>query len=134
AIVALGLGRIEYVSRPVYDYMQHGGNVIGHQASHGWRLAQLMGRLLKSAGTPHRVRKTLEDTYALGREVYFTQLLPSQQLAWVLEMRAGSRLNQFNRHAVQRAAHLSRTPSHWPGLAGRWLRKLGPPTETLQPA
>ena len=30
AILALSRGRLGYVDRPLYDYVQHGGNVIGH--------------------------------------------------------------------------------------------------------
>ncbi len=30
ACVALALGRIRFVNEPLYDYVQHGGNVIGH--------------------------------------------------------------------------------------------------------
>jgi glycosyltransferase involved in cell wall biosynthesis len=32
ALVAAALGTIRYVDRPLYDYVQHGGNVIGHFA------------------------------------------------------------------------------------------------------
>src|SRR5215471_9132595 len=30
--VALAAGKIKYVNRPLYDYVQHGANVIGHHA------------------------------------------------------------------------------------------------------
>ena len=30
AVVALALGEIAYVDEPLYDYVQHGGTVIGH--------------------------------------------------------------------------------------------------------
>lgn len=58
ALTAIVNGKIGYIDRPLYDYIQHGGNVIGHNYSAGYPGFLRYGfELLRRAYSP---RKTIE--------------------------------------------------------------------------
>ena len=95
ALVALASGRIAYVDRPLYDYVQHGGATLGHAAaarmptSLGQRMRRLLGG---SAGEA-----------ALGsRAGYFYGFRRLQLLAQVLLMRCGDRMDAKSRDSLRR--------------------------------
>ena len=86
ALVALASGRIAYVDRPLYDYVQHGGATLGHAAA---------ARM--PTGLGQRVRRLLGGSAgeaALGsRAGYFYGFRRLQLLAQVLLMRCGDRMD-----------------------------------------
>ena len=131
AAVALCRGRIRYVDRPLYDYVQHGGNVIGHvqAAALGW--PTMFGGLAWRCCTPRRASRYCRGLIDSGRFFFFTELLHVQQMAQVLELRCGDRLDPDKRRAVSRMASLTRSAAVLPWLGKRWLRHANRPTETL---
>jgi hypothetical protein len=111
-LVALASGRLAYVDRPLYDYVQHGGAALGHAvatrppATIAWRL----GRLVR--GWPGEA--------ALGsRASYFYGFRRLQLLAQVLLMRCGDRMDGADRDALRRLIRAERSPASLLWLAGR---------------
>jgi glycosyltransferase involved in cell wall biosynthesis len=131
AALALARGRIGYVARPLYDYVQHGGNVIGHVHASGAGWPKMLAAVARRCFTPRRARQYGRDLLATGRHFYFTELVHVQQMARVMELRCGDRLDPEKRRAVRRMARLTQSPAAWGWLAERWLRHAGRPTETL---
>lgn len=71
AIVAAANGDIGYVDRPLYDYVQHGGNVIGHDYKKGYPGFYAYGReILRHARRPRSALAALRETTRQGVEGY----------------------------------------------------------------
>jgi glycosyltransferase involved in cell wall biosynthesis len=119
AVMALARGRIEYLDRPLHDYVQHGAAMLGHaKANRGGRLRGLAQR---------SARGPLER----GRYSYFSNVCRIGLTARVLEMRAAERLEPGALRAVRRLARLLEPPEPASWLALRSLRALGGRNETL---
>jgi glycosyltransferase involved in cell wall biosynthesis len=92
ALVALASGRIAYVDRPLYDYVQHAENAFGRRgASWGER------RLALRPPT----RTTLSLKLLRWRADYFETVVPAQLHAVILGLRCGDRLRGRRRRAVR---------------------------------
>ncbi len=86
ALVALASGRIAYVDRPLYDYVQHRGAALGHaRANAGRPLRGALGRLRSVVRQPR-------STLARWRGIYFWDVCRLLQFATVLERRCGDRM------------------------------------------
>jgi glycosyltransferase involved in cell wall biosynthesis len=122
ALVALTLGGIEFVNRPLYDYVQHGHAALGHaQANQIFTLRQRLGRLR----TPARER------IRAYRGRYFVDLVRLMAFASILEMRCGPEMAKGQRRELARFLALERS---WPALARlglRAVRELRGQPETL---
>jgi glycosyltransferase involved in cell wall biosynthesis len=120
AIVAMALGEIAYVEEPLYDYVQHGGAVIGHtQANRKPRPARkhLLERL-RNPGDGSRV-------------AYYYNWHQQLLLAEVLKVRCWSRMEAPKRKTLARllAADSRVTGLAW--LLGRRARRYWGHNETL---
>jgi glycosyltransferase involved in cell wall biosynthesis len=119
ALVAAATGRIEYVDRPLLDYVQHPDAVIGHAGANRGvvggsvprRLAALRGR------PPGRLRGE-------WRRIYFGEYCRMALTAVALESRLGDRLDSSHRRTLQRALALDHSPPALAWLAGRQVRRL----------
>lgn len=151
AAAALALGEIAYVDRPLYDYVQHRHNVIGHFAPQpaaarqglARRLFELLGdrerlgRVLRKRWTHWREiyiaapRRALARRLAHGRDIYFSELMRVQGTAQELLRRGGDRLTDDRRVVLRRLARLDTDWSSQAWLAGRALRARGRTTETI---
>jgi hypothetical protein len=96
ALVAAGLGTIRYVDGPLYDYVQHDGNVIGHFAK------------------PH----------APARQFYFHFRIIREKVALLLE-RCGPTIAPAKRKLLARIAAAESSPLSCAWLAVRWLTGRG---------
>lgn len=124
ASVALATGRIAYVDRPLYDYVQHGGAARGHEAAmRDWS----PGRLL----SPRDPRGTLCQIAAHGRRSYETNLRRIALAAQTIEARAAGTLEPGKARAVRKVARLGRPPEPAAWLALRSLRRLAGHNETM---
>ena len=109
ALVALATGDVAYVERPLYDYVQHEGAVLGHggaadtapRGSRGWRAA------------------------------YFYGYLPRRVQAEALLTRCGELIAPSKRRALRRFAAADRGGPALAWLAARPLRRLIGRSETL---
>jgi glycosyltransferase involved in cell wall biosynthesis len=112
ACVARTTGRLKYVQRALYDYTQHAGNVLGHQAAVRMDL-------------PHLIYYSMKNlTTTAGRweaqEVYDKVVLKIELMARVLLLRSGPQMRWRRRWALRWLARLERSP-----LACLWLALRG---------
>jgi glycosyltransferase involved in cell wall biosynthesis len=126
ALVALATGRIAYVDRPLYDYVQHEGAQLGHHAANAggfvWDPRVLLARLRR--GEWMRV--------ASGwRAAYFFGYLRLRLLAEVLLVRCADRMDRRSRRTLRRFIRSERSPLAFTWLAARRARKWLGMTETL---
>jgi glycosyltransferase involved in cell wall biosynthesis len=115
ALVALALGDIAYVDRPLYDYVQHPGAILGRTAS---------------GGAPPRVG--LRGMLNRWRSVYFSLYLQRQFHAQVLLARCDSMLSRRKRRALCLMVAADRSLLALAWLTVRLARPLFGHTETLQ--
>jgi glycosyltransferase involved in cell wall biosynthesis len=124
-LIAMTLGEVAYVDQPLYDYVQHGGAVLGHAAANAGanRPSRLTVREHLRLGG---VRRLLGD----GRGAYFfvNQRLSTLAAAAVVRCRPGRR----KRRALERFIRSERQPVR--GVLWLWarpLRRLSGRDETL---
>jgi glycosyltransferase involved in cell wall biosynthesis len=114
AVVALASGRIAYVDRPLYDYVQHRGAALGHaRANAGRQPHSGVGRLQRLLRQPRAM-------LAAWRRIYFWDVCRLLQFATVLERRCGGLMSARKRRAVRRLANSERSPR---AIAWLWLRR-----------
>ncbi len=112
ALIALSLGRIAFVPRPLYDYVQHRDAVIGHDAAN--RMVTLHERL-------GSLWKDPRERIRLWRHHYFVDVSRLGQCATILLMRCGGQMTAAKRRSLERFLDAER--SHW-ALANLWRRGL----------
>jgi glycosyltransferase involved in cell wall biosynthesis len=121
-LTALALGDIRFVERPLYDYVQHGQAVLGHEAAN--RMIALRARLAGLRRDPReRVRK--------WRMHYFVDVCRLLQLATVLSMRCRHRMAPSKRRVLDRFLGTDRSLPAAGRLALRGARELVGRPETL---
>jgi glycosyltransferase involved in cell wall biosynthesis len=126
--VAMAAGRIKYVDRALYDYVQHSNNVLGHWAPPREKfLRKLAGFLLDIRKAKEKIRTNLSHWKA----IYFFDLIKLQQFCNVLELRFGSNLPSAKLSVLHRIARVDESFSALSWLAIRSLRNLGRTSETL---
>jgi glycosyltransferase involved in cell wall biosynthesis len=124
AAVALAVGEIAYVDRPLYDYVQHGGAARGHEAAmRSWDAGRLLDRR-DPKGSWSRMRAHADRSF----EANVRRIALS---ARELEARAGERMEPGKATAVRRLAHLDRSFAAAPWLALRSLRRFAGHNETM---
>ncbi len=128
--VALAMGPVKYVDRPLYDYVQYEGNVLGHLAPQRRPLAGKFLTLL-NAFSVRRAREQAQAVLTRWRATYFFDVLRIQLMARVLELRCGECLSKDKARAVRYIwqADDSIIAVVWLALHG--LRNLWRITETM---
>jgi glycosyltransferase involved in cell wall biosynthesis len=120
--VALALGKIGYVDRPLYDYVQHGRNVIGHCAPPpltGWQgLRQVWSAIWPPTAWVRRFA-------AFGRDRYLRYAVV-RQFATLLLGRCGDELVPARRKPLRRlaTADTSWRSQAWLAMRGLWNRRV----------
>jgi glycosyltransferase involved in cell wall biosynthesis len=128
ACVALAFGEIAYVGRPLYDYVQHESNVIGHNPPDTDRRSGLVHVLRRFASNP---RLRLRNTKASGRAIYFDDVVRLEELARTLELRSKGRIRPDRMADIRRVARLSSSIGSLGWLLVRSARDLRGDSETL---
>jgi glycosyltransferase involved in cell wall biosynthesis len=123
ALTARSLSDIAFVDRPLYDYVQHGGAVLGH-AKANW-MPELGARLRSwpKKGPRERVRE--------WRLHYFVDCCRLMQFTTILNMRCGDRMSAAGRRSLNRFPRAERSPIAHLNLARRAARELVGKPETL---
>jgi glycosyltransferase involved in cell wall biosynthesis len=116
AVVALASGDVEYVDRPLYDYVQHPGAVLGRVTTGPGAARERLG-----------LRRRLER----WRSAYFTGCLQVELYAAVLLARCEDDLTARKRRALRLLGSASRSLIAFAWLALRPLRGLAGRNETL---
>jgi glycosyltransferase involved in cell wall biosynthesis len=126
ALVAMALGDVAYVDRPLYDYVQHPGAVLGGAA---W------SEETSGSAKPRRVRAALEGRRGfLGRwrSAYFNLYLQRDLHARILLARCESELTPRKRRALRLLVGAARAPLALAWLAARPVRAVVGRNETLR--
>jgi glycosyltransferase involved in cell wall biosynthesis len=113
ACVARARGEVKYVDRPLYDYVQHGGNVIGHYGSAREPLHKTIYWMLLEM-------KTRQGWQRAGT-IYFESVLPLVVMARVILLRGHSELKSGSKRVLRRIARLD---SSWLSVAWLFVRGL----------
>jgi glycosyltransferase involved in cell wall biosynthesis len=124
ALVALATGRISYVERPLYDYVQHTEAVVGHAVANPVR---------QRRSARERARMLRDDwRAAFGGWCwkYFYGVCRALIFARVLELRCGEALTGRKRRALRWFAAIDRSPFAHAWLSARRLRPLAGLNET----
>ncbi|HET6831858.1 MAG TPA: glycosyltransferase, partial [Solirubrobacterales bacterium] len=124
-LCALATGRIAYVDRPLYDYVQHGGALLGHEAAN---------RISAGGGdevTPRGLFSRLIAAARGSRAAYFDGYCRLRVLAATLLMRAGPRLRARPARVLHRFAAAEGSPLALAWLELRRLRNRLGRTETM---
>jgi GT2 family glycosyltransferase len=121
ALTALSLGRIAYVSDPLYDYVQHGGASLGHAAAN--RMISLRRRLTD--------RRALRERVHLWRLHYFVDIWRLRQFATILLLRCSPRMTEAKRQTLRRFIDSDRSLASLLTLGVRGARELVGVPETL---
>jgi hypothetical protein len=124
--VALAAGEIEYVDRPLYDYVQHREAALGHARANtlGSPAASTLGRVRRIAGDPQSV-------VAKWRTTYFWDVCRIVLFARVLVRRCGDRLSPRKRRALRQVLGGERSALAIPWLFARRARSAVGRNETL---
>lgn len=125
---ALALGEVKYVDRPLYDYVQHGANALGHYAPQRKRFWRKVKGALKYV---LHFRNWLHACLANGQMVYFYDLMREQLMCRVLDLRCGRQLSASKRKTLWRITHVDETFSDFLWLATRRLRRGRAARETV---
>lgn len=126
-LVAMTLGDVAYVDRPLYDYVQHGGATLGHAAANaGFLRARWLRRWLDRLHLNH-----WRHLFNNSRSAYFRAYVRLQVLAEVLLQRCGKDASVRKRAALRRFARAERTPLGAGWFALRSLRSRLGRGETL---
>ncbi len=122
ALIAMATGDIAYVDRPLYDYVQHGDAVLGHDAANAGLMSQGWQRL-----DPRRWREILGG----WGSAYFDVFLRLKGLAQIVLERCGDAIGSDRRRTLERFIRSDRTVTGLLWLALRPLRRLNGHDETL---
>jgi glycosyltransferase involved in cell wall biosynthesis len=114
ALVALSLGEIAYVDRPLYDYVQHGEASLGHAAAN--QMTSLRDRL--------RSAKPLRERIRMWRLHYFVDVWRLRQFTAILELRLDDRIAPAKRRALRRFDAGDDSSVELARLAARGAREL----------
>ena len=123
ALVALAEARLAYVDRPLMDYVQHRGSVLGHEAIEARPHLTRAHRLRRLATNPRGVADRWRDAYEL-------EWLRVVALARALRERCGNRLRPRDRRMLDLVLAGERSPRTLAWLAVRPLRRLTGHNET----
>lgn len=131
ACLALSMGRVSYVDRPLYDYVQHSSNVLGHYAPARVRAWAKVRGLFRSL-SPRDARRRIRTTLAGWRAVYHGDVLRVRLIASVLELRCAAALTPEKARHLRRLARLDESWWTTIWLVLRDLKGIGRVTETLR--
>ena len=115
ALVALSLGDIAFVERPLYDYVQHGDATLGHAA------ANRMPAMRERFGA---LRRDPRERIRLWRMHYYVDACRLLQFAAVLRLRCWERMPAAKRRELERFERADRSLAPIAGLAWRGAQEL----------
>jgi glycosyltransferase involved in cell wall biosynthesis len=125
ALVAMSLGEVAYVDRPLYDYVQHPRAVLGRVAS------EEVAAGGESSGPRERFRRW-RGFFRRWRAAYFIMYLQRDLYARVLLLRCADELTSRKRRALRLLVSAARSPLAFAWLAARPARAIVGRNETLR--
>ena len=125
ALVALSLGEVAYVDRPLYDYVQHPGAVLG-------RVVAEQGAAPRKGAGPRAWIQRRRGFVDRWRSAYFSMYLQRDLHSRLLLTRCASELTRRKRRALLLLVRAPRSPLALVWLALRPARALLGRNETLR--
>ncbi len=122
AMVALSLGTIEYVDRPLYDYVQHENAVLGHEGANAG---------LMSAGWRRIDPRRWRDILGGWASAYFDVFLRLKAIAQTVLERCSDEMPQRKRKVLERFVGSDRSLTGFIWLSLRPLRRFAGHRETM---
>ncbi len=117
ALTAMSTGAIGHVGRPLQDYVQHHGNVLGHFVGTGARTRA--SELLRETLAVVRGGPARGPVLAAWEGIFRADVMRLAQFARVLETRNQGRLGRKQRQVLRRFARLDRPLRSLPWLLAR---------------
>jgi glycosyltransferase involved in cell wall biosynthesis len=117
--VAMALGKVGYVDRPLYDYVQHGRNALGYWAPQSMSWRQRLSQLWSAVWPPTAWASRLSE---FGRE-RFLRYTVVREFARLLPIRCGTELVPARRNSLRWFAAAESSWLAWIWLAGRGLSR-----------
>jgi hypothetical protein len=127
AVMAMAMGELAYVNRPLYDYVQHRGAILGQVAAG----SAMSPRFKRRPGLRSRLRG-VRGLFSRWRAAYFFGYLQLAFQAEVLLARSPAGLTARKRRALRLLVAADRSPAAFVWLATRPARTLFGRNETLQ--
>ena len=129
ACIALALGDVEFIDRPLHDYVQHGDNVVGrHEPLPGELRGGLVNALRRFARNP---RRRVRNTLRWARRDYEDEVVVREAFARALRERLNGRLDPEAASAIDRVADMSSSTRSLLWLLGRSARDVHGDSPTL---
>lgn len=130
--VALAAGELAYVDEPLYDYVQHGGNVIAqHMAKHRPADYGDLGRPSLARLRKRGFRRSASRAMREWRRDYFEHVVWIELMAVVLRLRCDDTLTPAKRRDLARIERAEGSLAGLAWLAERWLRSRLRPSATM---
>jgi glycosyltransferase involved in cell wall biosynthesis len=114
ALVANSLGRLAYVDRPLYDYIQHGGAALGHESLRRPVIRRGPG-FLRAIRSGSAFRAAIARRLSRARNNY-PVVLGARTSAQLLLMRGGKAIGARKRRTLRRWSRVESSPLIWPWL------------------
>ena len=135
ACAAFAVGKVKYVGRPLYDYVQHSANLVGHYAppevSFSRRLTVLLRKPIDLLIYMRHAKGRIQSDLKRWQVTYFKELLRLKLLCRILELRCDPYLAKGKRRIVRRLMRIDESVLASTWLAIRSLRNVWRITETL---
>ena len=128
ALVAMTVGEVAYVDRPLYDYVQHQRAALGHERDRPRRRPSRPQ--LRAVRDRDGLRRLVFDRLEMMRLCYYV-LLGVIASAELLLLRVGDAIEGRKQRAVRRCARLDRSPQAWAWLAQLLVRSRVGRSKTL---
>jgi glycosyltransferase involved in cell wall biosynthesis len=128
--VALACGEMRFVDRPLYDYVQHQGNVVGHYGPKPLPGYARVGQWL-AFFRPSKLAMNCRAFLATGRATYFAHALRIRQWTRTLPARCAGQMTAEKRVALRRVATMHASPAGWLWLLLRPFRHLDGVSDTV---
>lgn len=129
ACIALAVGEVGFVDRPLHDYVQHGGNVVGrHEPMPGELRGGLANALRRLVRNP---RRRLRNTVRSARGYYEEDVVAREVFARTLLERLQGRIDPRDEATIRRVAEMSTSLRSLLWLLGRSARDLRGDSPTL---
>ena len=138
AMTALASGRLRFLPQPLYDYVQHGSNVIGHDATGsgaaprrthlGWLRARL--KTVRRSFEIQFLKEKIHLRLTNQQTAFYADVLRTAGMARTLLLRCGDRLHGRDRWAVRRLARID-SPLTVLWLMARGLPRYRSTSETI---
>lgn len=128
--IAIAMGHLHYINRPLYDYTQHKGNVVGHVAPQPGSWAGAVYRFC-AFFWPLKLVRNVSTFLRHGRGYYFADLLRIQHTARNVMLRCRGDIAPDKRLALAKVLDMANTWSGRLWLATRPLLRRNAWRETV---